>query len=698
VARDQESENSQKKETVRNVLQRVIGEKSEAIQIEFLSDKTLPDTYEYSCIDGKLKVKGSSVTAITHGVYDYLKVHGMGMLDWSGPIFNIPERWPDCPMKQVITPYKIRHAYNAVTSGYTTPYWTWERWEKELDWQAIHGFNMMMAPVATEAIATRVWKKLGLTKEEIDSFYVGPAHLPFIRMGCISGIGGNLPDEWLKNQIALQHKILKRMRELEIEPVVQSFAGFVPKGISRVFPEIILHPTFWNPGFSPEKRPYFIMPDSKFFGMISKMYIEEWQKEFGDARYYLVDSFNEQKLPETGKPVTELLAGYGEDTFNAIKAGDNDAIWVIQGWMFAYQREIWNPETVKALFSRVPDNEVLILDYANDYNNNWQPMNAFNGKQWVYGFVPNMGGKTAYTGDLNLYASGAARAQNSPDKKNLVGFTISGEGLENNAVVYELLTDAAWSHDSIDLDSWLQMYCINRYGGYPEAMAESWRLLRESCYSELIPHPQFGWQLGRCGAGTVNNDPQFYESVMKFLSCSGELGKSDGYRADAIERAALTLGLKADEWFGKAAKAYIDRDITAGDRAGTRGLELLTELDRLLESHPYDRLEPWLEFARSQTNDPELRKIYESNARQIITVWGPPVNDYSCRMWSGLVRDFYLERMKKVLDSLKNGGKFESLPWEIEWVKNNQPISKIEKYQDPLGAAKELVKKTLEEN
>ena len=104
-----------------------------------------------------------------------------------------------------------------------------------------------------------------------------------------------------------------------------------------------------------------------------------------------------------------------------------------------------NPETVKALFSRIPDNEVLILDYANDYNNNWQPMNAFNGKQWVYGFVPNMGGKTAYTGDLSLYASGAARVQNSPDKKNLVGFTISGEGLENNAVVYELLTDAAWS-------------------------------------------------------------------------------------------------------------------------------------------------------------------------------------------------------------------------------------------------------------
>ena len=496
------------------------------------------------------------------------------------------------------TPYRIRHAYNAVTSGYTTPYWNWERWEKELDWQAMHGFNMMMAPVATEAIATRIWNKLGLTQQEIDSFYVGPAHLPFIRMGCISGVGGYLPEEWHKNQIALQHKILKRMRELGIQPVVQSFAGFVPKGLNRVFPDINLHPTFWNPGFPPEKRPVFIMPDTKLFRTISKMFIEEWQNEFGDATYYLVDSFNEQKLPETGKPVTELLAGYGEDTFNAIKAGDPDAIWVIQGWMFAYQREIWNTETVKALFSRVPDNEVLILDYANDYNNNWQPMNAFNGKQWVYGFVPNMGGKTAYTGDLSLYAAGAARAHNSPDKKNLVGFTISGEGLENNAVVYELLTDAAWSSDSIKLNSWMKNFCINRYGACPPAMAESWELLRESCYSKLKPHPQFGWQLGRCGTGTVNNDPDFYESTLKFLSCADELGKSNGYKADAIERAALTLGLKADEWFSKAAKAYKDEDIIMATRPESRGLELLDELDRLLESHPLNRLEPWLEFAR----------------------------------------------------------------------------------------------------
>ena len=256
-----ETKKNQKIKTVRKVLHRVLGEKSDSIHLEILPGNIDSDTYEYSCKNNRLKVKGTSVIALTRGVYDYLKDNGLGMLDWSGPIFNIPDRWPDCQLKKVTTPYKIRHVYNAVTSGYTTPYWTWERWEKELDWQAMHGFNMMMAPVATEAIATRIWNKLGLTQQEIDSFYVGPAHLPFIRMGCISGVGGYLPEEWHKNQIALQHKILNRMRELEIQPVVQSFAGFVPKGLKRVFPEAVLHPTLWNPGFPPENRPFFIMPD-----------------------------------------------------------------------------------------------------------------------------------------------------------------------------------------------------------------------------------------------------------------------------------------------------------------------------------------------------------------------------------------------------------------------------------------------------
>ena len=76
----------------------------------------------------------------------------------------------------------------------------------------------------------------------------------------------------------------------------------------------------------------------------------------------------------------------------------------------------------------------------------------------------------------------------------MIGFGSAPEGLENNEVVYELLADMGWSSDSIDLDDWMKMYCEARYGGYPDAMEEAWKLFRKTAYSSLYSYPRFTWQ------------------------------------------------------------------------------------------------------------------------------------------------------------------------------------------------------------
>jgi alpha-N-acetylglucosaminidase len=115
-----------------------------------------------------------------------------------------------------------------------------------------------------------------------------------------------------------------------------------------------------------------------------------------------------------------------------------------------------------------------------------------------------------------------------------------------------------------------------------------------------------------------------------------------------------------------------------------------------MESHPLNRLDRWLAFARLHSDDADLQQFYESNARQIITVWGPPVNDYSCRIWSGLVRDFYRERMRLVLESLKTDKPFDKNAWELNWVAGSG-VSAIQPFDHPLKAARELVAKALSE-
>lgn len=672
------------------VLERTLG-KEMAARIELRIVPTADDGYRYLAEDGILQVEGANAIALCRGVYDYLRDRRLGTVGWAGPRLRLPATWPDAPVTRGASPFPIRHCYNACTPGYTQAYWDWPRWERELDWLALHGFNMIMAPVATEAIGMRVWKDLGLTDEEIAEFHTGPAHLPWQRMGCIRNVGSGLTESWHRDQIALQRKLLARMKELGIEPVIQGFAGFVPPGIKRLQADVKLHVTHWNGGFPVSQRPVVMLPDNPLWSEIGRAFISEWKKEFGEARYWLVDSFNELQLPKTEEQPAAMLARYGRATYDTLRAADADAVWVLQGWMFNYQRNIWNKDTVKALVESVPRNDLLILDYANDYNPNWDDFEAFHGRSWVMGYVPNMGGKTAYTGKMDFYASQVAKTLARPAKGNLVGFTISGEGLENNEVLYELMSDTAWSRNAVNLDTWLPAYAANRYGAEDAVLAEAWQALHRSVYSSFTDHPAFGWQRMNLGHGSVYRDRKFVDAIQLFLSKAAEHGRRPNYRDDAVEMAALALGLRADEWFVAARDAHGNGDTETFRQLVDGGLALLLQADRLLEGHSLLRLQAWIDHARARTGSPGEKDDWERNARHIITTWGPPVNDYSCRVWSGLIRDFYAPRLKAMAEAMADGKPFHRHEWEARWV-NGLGVTPVERLADPAAQAAAWVK------
>ena len=65
----------------------------------------------------------------------------------------------------MLSPFEKHLFFNVCTLGYTAPFWDWERWEKEIDWLALHGFDMPLNPIAFEAISARVYRQLGLSEE-----------------------------------------------------------------------------------------------------------------------------------------------------------------------------------------------------------------------------------------------------------------------------------------------------------------------------------------------------------------------------------------------------------------------------------------------------------------------------------------------------------------------------------------------------
>ena len=45
--------------------------------------------------------------------------------------------------------------------------WDWARWEREIDWMALHGINLVYAFNGQEKIWLEVFTELGLTEAEV---------------------------------------------------------------------------------------------------------------------------------------------------------------------------------------------------------------------------------------------------------------------------------------------------------------------------------------------------------------------------------------------------------------------------------------------------------------------------------------------------------------------------------------------------
>lgn len=693
------SQSSEVKEA-ENVIKRAFGKMPRNVEFIYTAPSDSLDSYALSVTDGKLTVEGTSPVAICKGFYDYILQNGYGISSWTGNRLDMPSRLPEMERKEVVSPFRDRLYYNVCTYGYTTPFWDWKKWEQELDWIALHGFDMPLAPIAGEAIFARVWEKLGLSYEEIDEYFSGPAHMPWMRMGNMSELDGGLSREWHEEQIALQHKILDRMRSLGMTPVCQGFAGFVPKAMKKHYPEIDMTTMEWC-GF----ESYIMSPLDSLFSVIGTEFIREWEKEFGKCRYYLVDSFNEMDIPFGEKGSQERfdkLQHYGKTIYNSIASANPDAVWVLQGWMFGYQRSLWDPQSVEALLTSAPEDKLMVIDLAVDFNefqwrnaNSWDHFSGFYDRTWIWSTVPNFGGRTALKGPLEFYLNGHLEAVNSPNRGHLTGYGTSPEGIENNEIVYELISAAGWSSEEKDLAAFLESYNKARYGVADPAFTEFWAKLRTSVYDNFTNNARFLWQQRPAyhRKPNMNLNDNYFKGIESFLSVADQYKDNELYVTDAIQYAALYLSAKA-EYFLKAADwAIVAGNITEAESCKDQLIEMLLEIDRLLESHPILRMQRWMDMAEEFATCPAEEESFVREAKRLVSTWGGTLKDYSARVWSGLIRDYYVPRLEEYF-SCALQGKVSDRILEIEAAFHESlPLSEIEPYENPLEAAIELVKK-----
>lgn len=690
------------------VLQRTLGPKAAAFELKEVPRENGLDVFVVSAKDGKVSVAGSSGVAISRGAYEYIRRACRGLVTWEGSRLPLPDKLPDFAELRVACPHRYRHYFNVCTFGYTMTWWDWNRWEREIDWMALHGINMPLAMTGTEYIWQLVWRDLGVTDQELDAYFTGPAFLPWHRMGNINRHLGPLSHQWQEAQRDLQKKILARERELGMTPVVPGFSGFVPPGYARAHPDArIRKSTAWA-GF---ESTLLLDARDPMFVEIGRKYIETYRREFGSDHLYLADSFNE--MPPQTDPQHKLddLKAAGEAVFKAITAGDPDGVWVMQGWLFFNERSYWGAEEVKALLSAVPNDRMILLDLACDLMPVWKLHAPFREKQWICCTLHNFGQATPLFGDLQDFGTRPVATLHDAGRGNLIGMGITMEGIEQNAILYELLTDMMWREQPVDVDGWIGEYLACRYGDYPREMKAAWQLMRHCVYT-AGGLPQFGSALSanyyrrpriETGGEVGPHIGDLRRIVGLYLDCADRFGGNPLYQRDLVDIEKRFLEECAMGILHRVMTAYDTRDEKTLAVEARRYLELLADLDRLLDSQPPHRLSEWIRAARQWGPDAAAQDYYERNARTQVTIWGGPMlYDYAAKEWSGLTADFYAERWRRFFDELKRTVKAQDFDlaawdksiaaWEAKWTQRTD-LPKSSPANDTVGLARALFKK-----
>lgn len=672
---------------MQTMAKRLIPAQAENFQFKKMKPADGKDCFRLeSSASGKVTISGNNANSMAMGLNHYLRYYCLTTISWYA---DIPVEMPDtlpAVQEPVSVQAKVDHRFflNYCTYGYTMPFWQWKDWERLIDWMALNGINMPLAITGQEAVWYKVWQKLGLTDEEIRSYFTGPTYLPWHRMANIDGWNGPLPMHWLNTQAELQKKILARERELNMKPVLPAFAGHVPGALKRIFPEAnIQHLGKWA-GFTDEYRCYFLNPEEPLFATIQKHFIKEQTRLFGTDHIYGVDPFNEVD-PPSWEP--EYISKVSSDIYHTLTAADPKAKWMQMTWMFYFDRKDWTAPRVKAMLTGVPQDKMVLLDYHCENVELWKTTEHFHGQPYIWCYLGNFGGNTTLTG--NVKESGA-RLDNAliNGGSNFKGIGSTLEGLDVAQFPYEYIFEKAWTLNRDD-GEWLNALADRHAGMVSQPVREAWKTLFNEVHVQVPKSlgilPNLRPVMNRPNKRTVTEYPnttllKAWQKLLQAPDC-----ERDALRLDIITVGRQLLGNKFLSVKEDFDRMYEARDLPALKARAAQMREILNDLERLTAFHSRCSLDKWIDDARDYGDTPELKNYYEKNARNLITTWGGRLNDYANRTWAGLIKEYYAKRWDMYLDAVVsavetnqefNQEKLDRQIKEFEnaWVNTTNPV------------------------
>jgi len=160
--------------------------------------------------------------------------------------------------------------------------------------------------------------------------------------------------------------------------------------------------------------------------------------------------------------------------------------------------------------------------------------------------------------------------------------------------------------------------------------------------------PNFGMPL-------FNTNATAFVMAWRYLVMSqNELKPNGPWLYDFVDISRQALSNIFYDLYGLFSAGYKRNDLEAATFFGTKLIELISQIDVLLQSNENFLLGNWLESAKSFATTESQKRVYEFNARNQITLWGPTgqIVDYAAKSWAGLYSTYYSERWNFFIDSV----------------------------------------------
>ena len=121
------------------LIRRIVPQHAASFVIEPLREPNQRDVFELESKKNKIIIRGTNGVAVASALYYYLTEFGHCQATWNGTNLNLPKELPVVNQKiRRQTPYQYRYYLNYCTFNYSMSWWNWDRWQKEIDWMALH--------------------------------------------------------------------------------------------------------------------------------------------------------------------------------------------------------------------------------------------------------------------------------------------------------------------------------------------------------------------------------------------------------------------------------------------------------------------------------------------------------------------------------------------------------------------------------